>query len=41
MNEHKMSQTQTDKLNDKLVEFNLKGNVEGIQKHILSVSEYS
>ena len=39
MNEHKI--VSNSNWFDKLIEFNLKGNLEGIQKHILSVSEYS
>ena len=38
MNEHKI--VSNSNWFDKLIEFNLKGNLEGIQKHILSVSEY-
>ena len=37
MNEHKI--VSNSNWFDKLIEFNLKGNLEGIQKHILSVSE--
>ena len=37
MNEHKI--VSNSNWFDKLIEFNLKGNLEGIQKHI-SVSEY-
>ena len=39
MNEHKI--VSNSNWFDKLIEFNLKGNLEGIQKHILSVFEYS
>ena len=39
MNEHKI--VSNSNWFDKLIELNLKGNLEGIQKHILSVSEYS